>query len=171
MSSVAESLRREFDATFAAPAEIYSDDWEALLLIRVGERPYALRVRELGGTAAGQRITPVPSSNRALLGLAGIRGTIVPVFDLALLLGEPRSEATRWVAVSSGQEPVALAFAELEGHLKLTRRELGTIVCSEERWVSEIIQSENGLRPVLKVQALVDSVRRTAALELQEKDG
>lgn len=156
-----EILRREFDAGFAAPPHEVATDLVALLIIRVGEKPYALRVSELGGTAAGQRITPVPSSNRALLGLCGIRGNVVPVFDLAILLGEPRaSDAVRYLALSAGHDPVAFAFAELEGYVRVGGAELGHIAASGEQLISDVLQTATGLRPIIEIPAAVASVRR-----------
>jgi chemotaxis signal transduction protein len=159
----AETLRLEFDAAFAAPPRAVETDLEELLAIFVGERPYALRVSELGGTAVGQRVTPVPSSQRALLGLCGLRGVIVPVYDLASLLGEPRvHQAARWLALSSGENPVAFAFTELEGHLRVSQSELEKYVGSEQPLTGEVVRSEAGLRPILRVAAAVDFVRRGA---------
>lgn len=172
MTSIAETLRREFDAAFALPALEPAGDGEALLAIRVGERPYALRTRELIGMAVGQRLTPVPSAHPALVGLAGIRGTIVPVFELAILLGGTRPrEGARWVAVSAGPEPLGFAFGELEGHLRLVRSDLGPNGGAEKQWASEIVLGGTVLRPVLDVMTLVASVRLAAALERQGKGG
>lgn len=172
MVSHAETLRREFDESFATLARATDTEVEALLAIRIGDSPYALRVLELGGTAAGQRITPVPSPERALLGLAAIRGAIVPVFDLAVVLEEPGARGPlRWLALSSGQDPVAFAFAELEGHLKVKTSELGQIENTSERLIANVVRTHSGLRPVLRIEALVDAVRGAANQERRGKVG
>jgi len=172
VESPVEILRREFDDSFAASFRALGTDLEAILTIRVGDKPYALRLTELGGTAAGQRITPVPSPERALLGLAGIRGVVVPVFDLAVLLGEPEAkEPARWLALSTGQDAVAFAFAELEGHLQVSRGELDQVEHESERLIADVIRTSSGLRPILQMNALVDAARGTVSQQRKGKGG
>ncbi len=156
-TTVVETLRREFDEGFAKPARNLGQDVVALLAIRVAGRPYALQVSELGGTAAGTRVIPVPSPRVALLGLSGFRGMVIPVFDLAILLDEPRSnEFPRWLALSNGHDPLGFAFSELEGHLRLERTEFQPVARTDKPWVNEVIRTEMGLRPIIKLSALVE---------------
>jgi purine-binding chemotaxis protein CheW len=159
--TAAEALRQEFDATFArafGDAELECDD---LLAVLVGRRRYALRVAELGGVAAGRRVTPVPSGDAALLGLVGVRGDVVPVYDLARLMGEaPAVEPPRWLALSAGADPVALAFDELEGHLRLPRSALESAARGH---VTHVIREEAGLRPVVDVPSVARAVRTGSA--------
>src|ERR1039458_9829099 len=49
--------------------------------------PYAIRLRDIAGIVAGPKVAPVPAVTLDLLGLAGIRGGVVPVFGLASILG------------------------------------------------------------------------------------
>src|SRR5689334_7571216 len=94
-----EALRREFDGSFALPQREAAPDAIEVLAIRVGGKPFALRLSEVAGVATGRRLTPVPSARRGMLGLVGVRGSLVAVFDLAVLLGEPPNTAEpRWVA-------------------------------------------------------------------------
>lgn len=172
MISMAEKLRREFDASFAAPRADTTEEREVFLAIRVGDRPYAFRIRELSGTVVSPRLTPVPSTDRALLGLVAIRGAIVPVFDLAQILGEESTNRTaRWIALSANPVSLAFAFSDLDGHLDLTRSALGPIMGSEKRWASEVIREKTALRPVLKMEALAFAVRRPVVVERQGKGG
>lgn len=165
MTSIAEKLRQDFDEGFAKPHRVLAEDLVALLAVLVGGRPYALRLDELSGTAAGSRITPLPSPNPELLGLSGIRGNIVPVFDLAALLSESREDKPpRWLALSAGEHPIAFGFSELEGHLRLDRSALSSLPSGEDRWFSAAVRTDAGLRPVLSINALVDSVRGTSTL-------
>jgi chemotaxis signal transduction protein len=58
----------------------------------------------------------VPAELPGLLGLSAVRGHLVPVFDLASLLGAgSHSQAPRWVALHEGKELLGLAFDEFEG--------------------------------------------------------
>ncbi|OQX67360.1 MAG: hypothetical protein B6A08_15760 [Sorangiineae bacterium NIC37A_2] len=157
-----ERLRREFDESFARPEE-ERPELVPLLGIRVAGRPFALSLGELGGTAAGARIVPVPARSPALIGLAGIRGRVVPVFDLATLFGETRpGAAPRWIALSQGSEAIGLAFSELEGHLERRPEELGAYSGEGQKWIRGALRGERELRPVIDVSAIAASVRETA---------
>ncbi|HEY3500954.1 MAG TPA: chemotaxis protein CheW, partial [Polyangiaceae bacterium] len=79
-----ERLRSEFDAAFALPHSRSAGESDDYLLIQAGTNPYALALAELGEVVADVPITRVPSTSPALLGVAGRRGKLVPVFDLAL---------------------------------------------------------------------------------------
>ncbi len=88
----AAELRDAFDRVFAEahpPAPPPSED---LLAIRIASEPYALRLTEIAGLFADRKITPVAGRVSALLGIAGFRGLIVPVYDLQVLLGCPPLE-------------------------------------------------------------------------------
>lgn len=165
MTGIAETLRREFDAAFAAPPRGSSEDSAAFLLIGVGGNAFALDVRDVGGMAAGRWVTPAPSPDSALIGLSAIRGKVVPVFDLGAVLGEPRStEGQRWIVLSRDQDPIAFAFSELQGHLRVDRSELATIDNPRDAWIRQVLRTETGMRPIIVVADLSAAVRgRTEA--------
>lgn len=118
-------LRRAFDRGFAEPVAVATASMEDLLAIRVAGNPYALVSRELSGVVTDRKVVALPSRRSDLRGLAGIRGTIVPVYGLAELLGydAPPSAAT-WLALCGRTDPVALAFDELDGFLRVPRADL-----------------------------------------------
>jgi len=112
-------MREAFDRTFALPRPEPGEAPETLLCVRVAGEPFVVRTAEIAGIAAGLRTTPLPGRAPGLLGLAVQRGTPMAVYDLAALLGmERRGPAPRWVALCDAGERVALAFDELEGHLR-----------------------------------------------------
>lgn len=159
--TAAETLRQEFDATFARAFGHAGTECDDLLAVLVGQGRYALRVSELGGIAARRRVTPVPSANATLLGLVGVRGNVIPVYDLARLLGEaPSVEPPRWLVSSGGADPVALAFRELEGHMRLPRTALES---GGRGHVTHVIREEFGLRPVVSVPSVARAVKELRA--------
>ncbi len=118
-------LRRAFDAAFAAPAASGREPTVDLIALRLGGRPFAVRLTDLGGFAAARRIVPVPSPDRALLGLSGHRGGLVSVFSLAVLLGLDDVERPRWLLFHPGPGGLsALAAPALEGHLRVPEASL-----------------------------------------------
>jgi chemotaxis signal transduction protein len=111
----ARSLGREFDGAFALPPSTADSDRVELLVIRVGNDRHAIRIEEIAGLHADRRTTRVPGPLPELLGVTGLRGAIIPVYDLRLLLGYPAGPPPRWMVVARAAA-VGLAFDQLEGH-------------------------------------------------------
>jgi chemotaxis signal transduction protein len=129
-------LRRAFDLGFAAPPKTEREELENLLAIHVAGERFALRVSELAGLQPQQRIVPLPGARAGLLGLAGVRGRLVPVYSLASLLGyaaQDQQQETRWLAVCGSEQPVALAFAQFDGHRQPPRSDLLKLPANEAR--------------------------------------
>ena len=95
-------LRQDFDRSFTEPARRHDVEHAELLAVRAGGRPYALRLSQTAGLYPDRPVTPLPGPLSALLGVAGFGGTIVPVYDLAALLGHPLPERPRWLVLASG---------------------------------------------------------------------
>jgi chemotaxis signal transduction protein len=119
MVGSAAGLRRHFDESFAAPAASMTQPLEDFLAIRVGSDPYAFRLSEIAGLHAGVKIVPVPSPAVQLLGIVGIRGMMVPIYDLAALLRYPPSVNPRWFVIARAPQPVGFAFGAFESHLQV----------------------------------------------------
>jgi len=114
-----ERLRQDFDRSFAEPVRRHDEEHVELLALRAGGRPYALRLAQTAGLHPDRPVTPLPGPLPALLGLAGFAGTVVPVYDLAALLGHPDGENPRWLVLASGSPPLGLAFHGLDGHVRV----------------------------------------------------
>jgi purine-binding chemotaxis protein CheW len=121
----AAALRARFDRSFAEPPRGAAAATEDLLAIRLGGAPYALRLAELAGLFADRKVAPLPSAVRELLGVAGFRGAIVPVYDLRLLLGCTATAPPRWLVIAA-QLPVGFGFDVLEGHLRVSADAIAT---------------------------------------------
>lgn len=154
------SLKAEFDGAFALPPRSIESDIASFLAIRVGERPYALSIVELGGIAVDQRVTAVPSSSQALLGLSAVRGQAFPVFDLATMLGEARrADVPRWLAISAGVEPLGFAFAQLDGYLRVRSTEIAQVACAERDLIGGVVRTGHEHRPIIRIKVAVTEVR------------
>lgn len=125
-SSKAQELRRSFDRSFATPRCALKKPSSHLLLILVSGRRYALRVVDLLGLYLGRKITPLPATDPALLGIVGIRGQLIPTYSLAALLncaagsGEHRS----MVLCGESKLTVGLAFDQFIGSTKVSESDL-----------------------------------------------
>lgn len=163
----AEGLRRAFDLSFSKAVHVESTRYEDLLAIGVGGEPYALRVSEITGLFADKVITALPTSAHELVGIAGFRGAIVPVFDLGALLGCAKSSTPRWLVLASSGATgaaVALAFDEVGSYLRLGpqafARDNGTT--AKLKHVREVAQTDAGARPIIHVPSVLEAVERQA---------
>jgi purine-binding chemotaxis protein CheW len=118
MSDRLRELRDGFDRSFAEPPRRHDGEHDELLAIRAGHRRYVLRLSQTAGLYSDRPITALPGPLTALLGIAGFSGAIVPVYDLGALLGHPVPEPPRWLVIAAGAPAVAVAFHDLDGHLR-----------------------------------------------------
>jgi purine-binding chemotaxis protein CheW len=159
-SSAAQRLREAFDRAFSAPPADLSRELEPFVLLKVGDGAYAIRVREIRGFAAARRIIPLPSDVGDLLGLAGFRGNLVPVYDLAGLLGHgPLGGPPRWFILCGDAEPLALAFADFDGYAEHSRADLRARSTEERLHVREVLVHGAATRSVINVLSIIQTVQ------------
>jgi len=127
------ALRAAFDDGFAAPVETARGEVVRLLLVRVADEPCALRVSELRAVARDRKVVPLPGGPPDLVGLAGVRGELLPVHCLACLLGHPprRGGQPRWLLVAAGEPPAALAVDAVEGYREVPAGHLAAVADSQ----------------------------------------
>src|SRR5687768_16340417 len=100
LAAASAGLRRDFDPSFREPLhDIAAIQHRDLLAIRVAGAAYALRLTDVVGLHGAAKLTRVPSAVPEFLGLLGVRGLLVPVYDLARCLGYQDKQALRWVAL------------------------------------------------------------------------
>ena len=155
-------MRNAFDRSFAAPPAAVAGETLDLLAIRVAGSPYALRVREIAGLTASKKIVPLPTQRGELLGLAGMRGSLVLVYGLAILLGHTHDHApVRWLAISGSAEPIALGFAELEGFLRVPLSDVHRSNESDraKKPISAIARVGDLVRPIVDIPLTVAALK------------
>lgn len=164
---VADALRREFDAAFAA-APVEPVLHVEMLALRAGTQRYLLRLSEISGLHTSADVTPVPSRLPELLGIASVRAALVPVFDVHALLGLARSESPRWLVVL-GAPVMALAFTDLDAQLRVPET---CVVASHapggHGFVGALATTETGVVPVLDLPAVHAEVTRRARAASRE---
>ena len=156
----ADELRRAFDHSFAAPVQIDTTPTEDFLAIRVGPEACALRLPEIVGLFADKKITRLPGRAPALLGIAGFRGAVMPVYDLSVLLGYPAAKTPRWLVIASGA-PVAFAFEGFDGHLRLSRDAVVRQEAEERarKYVNEVVRTQDVVRPIVDLPAILGAIK------------
>jgi chemotaxis signal transduction protein len=158
----ARALRDLFDRGFAEPASASAGESTDFLAVRVNGDPYALRLSELLGLVADKRIVKTPSRSDALLGLAGFRGAITPVFDLARLLGYPPADAPRWLALTRDGALIGLAFELFEAHFRITSEALVKDAADERPGLRGAVREQTLTRPIVHFPTLLTLIERHA---------
>ena len=155
-----QAWRDAFDQSFVrAPV----DDAATLhdyLAIQAGGGRYALRLGEVAGLQALRILTPCPSRHPELLGLSSFRGTVLPVYDLRVLLGTgtPRQRPAWWIAARAG--PLGLAFDVFERHLRLPADAIAQAGVADARLLAqEALRDGEQLRPVVSIPSILERIR------------
>jgi purine-binding chemotaxis protein CheW len=149
-------LRQDFDRAFAQPVRVDEAEEEDLLGIRVGEQACAIRLSEIAGIHVGKKVMRVPGAHAALLGIAGFRGSLVPVYDLQLMLGHARGAAPRWLVVAAAA-PIALAFATFDGRLRVARGEILPHAKHADmpQYAQSVVRAAGVVRPILHLPSIL----------------
>lgn len=133
------ALRRSFDEAFEKPPAQDDVQQEDLLEVRTATARYLLPVKGLFGLRQTPQVLSVPTAVPAFAGIMRERSQLLPVFDLAALLGGAPSKSARWIVLPRAA-PVALAFDVFEGH----RRIPATAFLSRPDGATSPLQLESG---------------------------
>lgn len=163
-----DTLRREFDQVFAEAPTSEEAPRESLIVLGLGEATVALRLSEIKGLQALPPLMPLPASAPGLLGLAGVRGTLVPTYDLASLLGLGGGDRPRWM-VLYGETLRGLAFTEFRQHLHVLPSEIHAPGPQAPAWIAGILSTQGQVCQLIHLPHLV-SVSRSGR-ETNRKDG
>jgi chemotaxis signal transduction protein len=157
-------LRDAFDQTYAIPAVSQAaEQMENLLSIRLAGIPYAIEVGEISGLVTDKKTAVLPSRAPELIGVAGIRGGLVPVYSLEALLGYSQdSRQARWLALCGSDEPVGLAFTDFEGYLRVPTAQ---IYAAERKdaahaHVKRVLRAVDMVRAVVSIPYLLEMIKR-----------
>ena len=163
-----QRIRSEFDLSFALAPQQRSDATVNFLSIRVGEQLFAILTTSIMGIHADRPITSIPTSAPSLLGVAGFRGMIVPVHDLAALLGQTRQSAVRWLVMIRPNDPVAFAFESVEAHFTVLPEQIvatqsGTAAVNADSAQFDAVRVDNSLLPIIKLQSLLHPLHQSSS--------
>jgi chemotaxis signal transduction protein len=112
-------LRRSFDGSFASAHASAEGEQEDLLAIRIDSmRRASIRLRETASLHLCPKLAWVPSTAPALIGVAAIRGAVLPAYDMRALLGHGPSTSPRWLVVPAAA-PLALLFESFESMIRV----------------------------------------------------
>jgi chemotaxis signal transduction protein len=157
-------LRRAFDRSFSEAPIVRTAELDDLLDIRVGLDPYAIHLDQVTGVFADKPVTPLPGSFPELLGIAGFRSAIVPVYDLRILLGYACGGSQRWLILTAGQTRIALAFDQFEGHTRVARAAIAEEGGEETQrhHVRGVVRTATHVRPIIHLPSILEVIRKRA---------
>jgi len=154
----AAELRHEFDRSFAEPPSAAASADHDLLGVRLDEQQFALRLSDIAGLFVDKKITPVPGAGGFLLGIAGFRGVIAPVYDLQRLLGCPAVRDPRWLVIAASAS-VGFAFAGFEGQLRVSASAITPQQRGEMQMLtSGVVQHHDVLRPIIELNRALKAI-------------
>lgn len=163
----AAMLREAFDRAFAEPPAVERREALDLLSVRLGGDPFALRLEQTAGLFSDRKITPVPTPIRELCGVAGVRGALVPVYDLAAVMGYGLAATARWLVIARAA-PVAFAFEIFEGQLRIDANALIAHEASGREHVREVARAAALSRPVVDLPSVIAAIGKRATTSSRE---
>jgi purine-binding chemotaxis protein CheW len=135
---------------------------ERYLTFRSEEGLYALPARQVSEVIRMRPIARVPQAPKSLLGLANLRGTVIPVAGMRALLGrgEIASTATSRLIVLDGVTPVALAVDEVAALVEVAQSDISHDDAELSAMTGEqlrgIFQARGKITKILDIQALLE---------------
>jgi twitching motility protein PilI len=114
---------------------------------RVGSRQLVTGIDEITELLAVPTLTPVPGTQPWLLGVANVRGNLVPVIDFArFLFGErtQHSDRTRLLVVRQGSGNVALMVDEVFGQRTVDQEQRRDAVAEDDPRLARFVDSRVG---------------------------
>jgi len=161
----ASEMRRAFDRSFAEAPQPTTRAREDFLAVTIGTDRYAIRLSEVAGLFVDRKVTPVPGRAPSLVGIAGFRGAVIPVFDLRTMLGYSSTQTARWLVIAAAM-PVALAFDRFDAHLRLAP---GAVVPQSagdapRACVRGTARAHDIARPIVDIPAVLQAIKPHSGL-------
>ncbi|MDB6013550.1 MAG: cheW3-2 [Gammaproteobacteria bacterium] len=163
VAAKAAELRNAFDGARALPflSEV-REQIENLLALRVAGDAFAIRLSEISGLATDRKLVAFPSPVPELLGVAAIRGRLVPVYSLAALLGySAPGTPGRWLVLCGTEEPVGLAINDFEGYVRVP---LSQVYAAEQKddvtaHVKYVVRTADTVRDVVSIPHIMEIIK------------
>lgn len=152
-----DQLRREFDDSFAAQAVAGDVRSGELLAIRLRGDPHLIRLADINRLLRAGALLSYPATATAWLGLAGVAGSVLPVYDLGVLVGYPPDGLPGWIALCAAA-PVALAFDSFDGQVR-HMDEQALDGAPSDALVSRVVRVAGGSCPLIEIGVLVERLR------------
>lgn len=152
-------------------AEAISNATEAeFVSFFAGGQSFSLAITHVREIRRWSPVTPLPNAPRELLGVMNLRGSVIPIYDLAASFGlPPTAENHRNVIVVATHEgqTVGLLVEAVSEILSVDRTRIQETpdLRSENtrRSITGVITLDDGMTRVIDLAAILHSARRTAS--------
>ncbi|GAA0714381.1 chemotaxis protein CheW [Dokdonella soli] len=162
--ALAEYERRSLAHAAGAPEQIEAPGLWRGIGFRIGDRYFVGSIAEVNEILTLPTLTVVPGAKNWLLGIANVRGNLVPVIDLRDFVGGGRSvttETTRVLIVRQHGGSAGLLVDEVLGQRSFSEEQLAATVGEADekygRFVGENVQLGDVLWGLFSVAALARS--------------
>lgn len=158
------ALAAGFDRSFALPRSAAVPPRQDFIAIRIRDDAHAIRLPQLSELRGRVPVTRLPGSGAELLGVANVRGMIVPVYDLGHLLGySPASVGVPGWCVLVASAPVALAFEVFDGHLRLSDDASAQAERAKNSrpHINEVLRTSGQILPIIDLPSVINGIART----------
>ncbi len=147
-----------------APEQARSAVAARICLISLGGELFAIDLRYIREVFELESVTPVPGMPASLVGVANLRGTVVPLADLRPQLGVPVSALPKYaVVVRQGAQQVGLLIDDVP---EIRTIGAADILAASARGVTEARPFLSGLIQVgSRMSGMVDVSRLLASVE------
>ncbi len=160
-----EELERRSRAAFAGKgSDALPDEWVGIGF-RIGQEQFvASRDQVSEVLMLPDSMTRVPGARRWLLGIANLRGHLLPLVDLQMMLGSGRTSlrrATRVISVNHREIPAGLVVDEVQGFRRFMKNEFNdkapqtAVRC--DRYLSGAYERGHDVWPVFSLYDLLES--------------
>jgi len=160
-------LKRSFDLTFQQPLVERGQELVHLLIVRIDDARFALKVADLAGLARAQTVVPIPGAASGLLGLAGLKGWMIAVYSLAAMIGCPEKSTgqNRWMVLCRSEKEIALAFTAVTGTMMVPRAELSPASPGAPPHATDAVGSGASQMWLLSVSSIAETIVKKAGAE------
>ena len=145
--ALAEYERRSLAHAAGAPEQVEAPGLWRGIGFRVGDRHFVSSIAEVTEILTPPALTTVPGARSWLLGVANVRGNLVPVVDLRDFVGVGRGsggDAARVLVVKPTGGSVGLLVAEVLGQRSFSEQQIAAAVGEADekynRFVGENVQ-------------------------------
>lgn len=150
-----------------APEQNQATGFARVCLVVVGGERFAVELEQVREVFELESITSVPGMPAALVGVANLRGTIVPVTDVRETLGASLATTPRYVMVVQHEALQVGLLIDTVPEIRTISAEdrLGlsdTDTTRGHRFLSGLIKVENRVSGMLEIAVLVASVEGAA---------
>jgi len=141
-----------------------------LLTFQVGKQEYAIDIMSVREIRGWSKATPLPHAPAFVRGVINLRGTVLPIVDLADRLGMGRTETNERnviIVVHTGKETVGLLVDAVSDILAINKTDLQTppemSADNNQTFVSALIIADERMIRILALAAALPTENTEAA--------